>query len=342
MILLQLNAHRCFELYVIFGSVLGGVCFYTFNSTMTEDFHYQGNANFSKDDQVLPLEVARWITQVSLYYELVVGYGTMLIVCCCLLRFYKCQWQRCGCLNVDETRMNEIFVAVRPLVIFDCLFIVLFGPIGNVNMFVLKCLEAYVSIALRIGFYLSALSLPVVYSYLRNRDEQPQFGELKDLVGILIKLALRLVTCSSCLATFITIAYPEELYFRYTYLAFTIVIGLSALLTYYETLLKLVKFALDKTDQCTKFHEWVSHFNFWPSTIANLGLLGMNAYILHKYLTIAGFHSSGVSLVLNVVSFIFGTVIYIFGDKFCGHGPLYKKLFPCIGSEETKVYINLN
>ena len=93
--------------------------------------------------------------------------------------------------------MNEMIRAIRPLVIFDCIFVVLLGPIGNVQMFVLKCPEAYVSVVLRIGFYLSALSLPTVYAYLRNRDEEPQLGELTGLVGILIKIALRLVTCSS-------------------------------------------------------------------------------------------------------------------------------------------------
>lgn len=242
----------------------------------------------------------------------------------------------CGVLNVDERRINEIFVAVRPLVIFDCLFIIVFGPIGNVYMFIARCPEVYVTIALRIGFYLSALSLPVVYSYLRNRDEQPQFGELKDFVFILVKLAVKLVTCSSCLATFITLAYPENISFRYIYLAFTLLVGLSALITYYETLVKLVKIALDKIDAWKKFHEWFSHFIFWPSTIANIGLLTMNAYILHKYLSVAGFHSSGVSLVMNCVGLVFGSVIYIFTDKFCGHGPLYKEIFPCFKSYEIK------
>ena len=320
---------------MIVGSLTSGICWYTFrfNSTSAE-------VPDSNTSEALPFTVASWITRVSLYYELVVGYGTAFIVGCCLCRFYKCQWQRLGCLNVDETRMNEIIKTIRPFVIFDCIFVVLLGPIGNVQMFVLKCPEGYVSVALRIGFYLSALSLPTVYAYLRNRDEEPQLGELKDLVGILVKIALRLVTCSSCLATFITIAYPEQEAFRYTYLAFTIIIGVTALLTYYETVAKLGKIALDKMDACMKCHEWFNHFIFWPSTLANLGLLGMNAYILNKYLSSAGFLSSGVSLVLNCVSFIIGTAIYTFGSTFCGHGPLYKKGLRCNRPEKTAVEMN--
>ena len=205
---------RALELYVIFGSVVVGICFWSFNSTSTE----VPDGFSSNNSEALPLTIAYWITRVSLFYELTVGYGTALLVACCLFRFYKCQWQRLCCFNLDETRMNEMIRAIRPLVIFDCIFVVLLGPIGNVQMFVLQCPEGYVSVALRIGFYLSALSLPTVYAYLRNRDEEPQLGELKDLVGILVKIALRLVTCLSCLATFITIAYPEREAFRYTYI----------------------------------------------------------------------------------------------------------------------------
>ena len=189
--------------------------------------------------------------------------GTSFILNCCFVRFHKCQWQLgLGCLNFDETRMNEIMRAVRPLVLFDCIFVVLLGPIGNIQMFVLQCPEGYVSVALRIEFYLSALSLPTVYAYLRNRDEEPQLGELTELVGILIKIALRLVTCLSCLATFITIAYPEQEAFRYTYLAFTVIIGITALLTYYEAVAKVVEVAQNKKDSCMVFHEYFTHSYF--------------------------------------------------------------------------------
>ena len=123
--------------------------------------------------------------------------------------------------------------------------------------------------------------MPTFCAYLRNHDEEPQLGELTELVSILIKIALRLVTCSSCLATFIAIAYPEQEAFRYTYLAFTVIIGITALLTYYETVGKLVEVTLDRMDSCMVSHECFNHFMFWSSTIANLGLLGMNAYILN-------------------------------------------------------------
>ena len=111
--------------------------------------------------------------------------------------------------------------------------------------------------------------------------------------------------CSSCLATFIDIAYPEGSTIRYIYLIFTISIGLSALITYYETLLKLLKVIGDYVELCMSFHEWFNHCIFWPSMFANLGLLGMNVFILHKYFDTQGFNSSGTSLILNVLSLLF-------------------------------------
>ena len=116
-----------------FGFILGGICFYSlpFNLTMVVDFCYQGDTNFSEGDEMLPLLLPVSVLQMPV----------------------AVMW-------LFETRMNENFVAVQPLVIFDCLFIVLFGPIGNVNMLMLRCPEAYVAITLRVGFYLSVLSLP--------------------------------------------------------------------------------------------------------------------------------------------------------------------------------------
>ena len=63
-------------------------------------------------------------------------------------------------------------------------------------MFVLGCQEAYVTIGLRVGFYLSTISLPAVFSYLHNRKNYPeQPDELKPFIVILFKLALKLASC---------------------------------------------------------------------------------------------------------------------------------------------------
>lgn len=229
--------------------------------------------------------------------------GIDLAECCC-----ACVVLGCACM-------------LRPLLFLDSFAILILGPFGNVHFFVLGCTKAYINIALRIGFYLSTITLPAVDSYLRNRED-PKIGELGLFFVILFKFAVKLCTCSSCLATFANIAYPEGPFFRYTYLVFTVIIGLSAIITYYETFVKLVEVVRGCIQQCKPFHNWLNHFIFWPSLISNLALLGMNAFILHKYLQTEGFNSSGISLVFNVVSLIFAVVDYVMNGVFCGHGPL--------------------
>ena len=76
---------------------------------------------------------------------------------------------------------------------------------------------------------------------------------MKDLVGILTKIALRLVNVFIISHHF---RYPEPEAFRYTYLAFTIIVGVTDLLTYCEAIAKLVEVTLDKMDSCMVFHEY--------------------------------------------------------------------------------------
>ena len=185
-------------------------------------------------EQDLLLFAASWITKASLIYEFVVGF----IIIYSLMAVYNC---RC-----DKQSM-------LPLYLLDSLAIIIPGPFGNVYLFVLGCAEAIATIGVRIGFYLSTISLSAIYVYLSVNDD-PQKDALKTLAIVLFKPGLKLITCSSCLATFINTAYPETPVFRYFYLLFTILIGFSALLTYYQTLLKLVEIVRNRHclrhDQC--------------------------------------------------------------------------------------------
>lgn len=250
------------------------------------------------------------MTKASLIYEFVVGY----IIIYSIVAVYQC-------------RCNKINDSMLPFLLLDSLVIIILGPFGNVYMFVLGCVEAILTIGVRIGFYLSTISLSAIYVYL-NVNDDPQKDALKTFVIVLFKLALKLITCSSCLATFINIAYPETPVFRYFYLSFTILIGFSALLTYYETVLRLVEIVTKhyclRHDRCC---EWFNHCTFWAHTLANICLAGMNAFILDKYIDTEGFDSSGISLVLNVISVASGAIFYVLGATFCGSQPLYKVLY---------------
>lgn len=58
--------------------------------------------------------------------------------------------------------------------------------------------------------------------------------------------------------------------------------------------------------------------------LSNLGLLGLNSYILYKHFGTEGANSPGVSLGLNLVSLVYMIPNYVFRAVFCGHGPLYR------------------
>ena len=283
----------------------------------------------TKQKRISYFLAASWMTKASLIYEFAFGYVIVYYLLCPVFTSVLL----CKCEILDEH-----LTTLLPLLFIDSLAIIVLGPFGNVYLFLLGCTEALVMIGIRIGLYLSAISLPAVYIYLLTNDD-PQTGALKTFVIILFKLALKLITCSSCLATFIDIAYPERPIFRYFYLSFTILIGLSALLTYYQTLLKLFEIIYKRHrlhhDQCC---EWFNHCTFWAYAIANISLMGMNAFILHKYIDTDGFDSSGVSLVLNVSSVVLGGTIYVFGATFCGRQPIYKVLYDKYRSRKDKFH----
>ena len=263
------------------------------------------------------LLTAKRMTLVSIYYEFTIGWLIILSIFCGI---YMCCTGELNCTDCS-------YKVLRPFILFDCIVIILLGPFGNVYLFLLGCIDAYVTILLRIGFYLSTISLPAAFSYIGRQKENPDpnADSFKSILFILLNLGLKLASCSSCLATFIDVAYPETIIVRFTYLAFTIIVGLSALATYYETLLKLLEVVQDWVEQCVPFHLWLDHFTFWPSMLANLGLLGLNSYILYKYFGTSGAYSPGVSLGLNLVSLIYMLPAYVFRAVFCGHGPLYRE-----------------
>jgi MFS family permease len=267
------------------------------------------------------LLTAKRMTQVSLYYEFAIA---LLI----LLSIFGCIYMCCNG-ELDWTYCS--YKALKPFILFDCAVIIILGPFGNVYLFLLGCVDAYVKILLRIGFYLSTIFLPAAFSYIdRQKDNpDPNADSFKSILSILVKLGLKLASCSSCLATFIDIAYPEALPVRFAYLAFTIIVGLSALATYYETLLKLLEMVKDWEEECVPLHSWLNHFIFWPSMVAYMGLLGLNSYILYKYSVTAGgdldlldSSSPAVSLGLNLVSLVYLIANYVLFAVFCGHGPL--------------------
>ena len=125
--------------------------------------------------------IAKRMTLVSLVYEFMVAY---LIILTIVFLFICCVGINWICSAKFDTDMSDIsceclkksLPLLRSLVFFDSIAIIILAPFGNVYMFVLGCGEAYATIGVRIGFYLSTISLPAVDSYLRN-NEAPQTHE---------------------------------------------------------------------------------------------------------------------------------------------------------------------
>ena len=284
-----------------------------------------GNSVMNAAETDLLHLVAQRMTGISLFYELTVAYlinfTISFIFICCVGMAYLAEKFNFDFSKVSGACCIVLLRLIRPFMFVDSVAIIILAPFGNVYLFVLGCPLAYVTIGLRVGLYLSTISFVAVDSYMRN-SEYPRNRELRKFLLILFKFTLKLLTCSSCLATFINIAYPEPLGFRYTYLIFTVLIGLTALVTYYENLMMIVEVVRGCLEKFTTFHNWVNHFTFWPSFVSNLCLLGMNAFILHKYIETDGFNSSGVSLVLNFLSLITAVPLYVLRGSLCGHGPL--------------------
>lgn len=322
------------DIYVVFKTTISGTTCGSSDLLVGEvnKIPATDTENASKEHGQLLLTAKR-MTLVSIYYEFAIGLLIILSVFCCI---YMCCTGEFNCTDCS-------YKALRPFILFDCAVIILLGPFGNVYLFLLGCVDAYVTILLRIGFYLSTITLPAAFSYIgRQKDNpDPNADSFKSIFLILFNLGLKLASCSSCLATFIDVAYPEALTIRFTYLAFTIIVGLSALTTYYETLLKLLEVVQDWVDQCVPFHLWLNHLTFWPPMFANLGLLGLNSYILYKFSVTGGGRSSspGVSMGLNLVSLTYTIPNYIFGAVFCGHGPLYRVCRQHCSSKGDKYYV---
>ena len=323
---------RIADIYVVFKAAVGTVCgsnelhISQVNSLTpshtpagaSNDNTSESNTTIEQDELLL---VAKRMTLISLYYEFAIA---CLIIFSVFLCIYNCN---CCRINWSEWDYKTLKTSVTPFILVDCAVNIIFGPFGNVYFFILGCREAYLTVFFRIGFYLSTISLPAVFSFLHNNKENPELDydpELKSMVIITLKLALKLLSCSSSLATFIKVAYPEPPIIRYTYLSFTVLIGLSALITYYETLLKLVEVVKSCVESCMVFHSVLNHFTFWPSMLANFGLVGLNAFILYKYFDTGGTLSILITLALNGLSLSFSIPVYVLSAVFCGHGPLYK------------------
>ena len=158
----------------------------------------------------------------------------------------------------------------------------------------------------------------------------------------MLALASKLMTCSSCIATYVSVASHEYVSLRDAYFTFSIIIGISALVTYYNTLVKLIHIGADKLDRWKLIHEILGHVIFGVDTLANVALIVMNAYIFKTTSSSAVESSAERSLIITVVSTAV-SLKHFLTSEFCRHGPLYKFVFfKCKHVYRKRLEINMD
>ena len=126
------------------------------------------------------------------------------------------------------------------------------------------------------------------------------------------------------------------------YFAFSIVIGASALVTYYNTLVKLIHIGTDQLDRWKLIHEIIGHAIFGVDTLANVALIVMNAYIFKTTSSSAAESSAEKYLIITVVSTAV-SLKHFLTSEFCRHGPLYKFVFlKCRQVYRKRLEINMD
>lgn len=280
------------------------------------------------------VKIPKVIGLASTIGEIIVGLFALNVMIMCFGTFFSI-YDRCKgkpkddvCSGCTESKADRLQRELIPVYFFDILFILTVAPVSNVYLFfaasLTGCPDAYVVILIRIAFYCFALSVPFIIAQLRlKKDDFPYFR----FAVTLISYGMKLSTISSSLATFFKVGFPEQkAAVQYSYLVFTVMVGLTALLTGYVTLLQMVKFCYNKIDRLKRPFEYVGHASFVTTNIASIGLITLNSYILSSS------ESTEESQKLAKTALIFTSFTFVIsfrhflGSEFCGHGPLGKYL----------------
>ena len=190
----------------------------------------------------------------------------------------------------------------------DLEFAALFVPFGNVGLFILGG-PWYVLIVVRLAFYAVTFATAVIAGvravwiiccccYLCECGCNNDNIEIKNwkhlILNILVKvvsIALKLLTCSSALATYLTVGILQPFPIRVAYFTFTLVRGFSALFSLMFTASLLRWEVLNDEEKVNKssrlgkvlgfFNEYEpqKHLAFIMDLVTYFGLIALNIYI---------------------------------------------------------------
>ncbi len=275
--------------------------------------------NESFDPEENGAAVAASVTFVSLLYE-TIGLAGGALLCCIFVLPRTC--------NFVQT------LAVQRAI--DLLFVVIFVPLSHTNFFVLGEVRWYFLMAYRL-FYFGLIFAATAITGIgldKTATTVTSWGHLGRITWKIIQICLKLLACSSALATYLTIGIVQDPPVRDSYFAFTFHRGLTSLFTLGANSL-LLRFAVqeDQTSE-NKWDRRIRHFLLkwephshvaaWNDFVSYGGLIVLNIYIL------AG-GDSHTSLIVTLITSIFGILLaaasYILGTKWCGRRSLVQVIF---------------
>ena len=333
-----LCVYRGYELLLLYSVIASGeqeFCpnvneFNSTNNTSNED---------DGDDVEKFTNIAKYITFYSVCFEFSVGYLTLL---CFLIKFsfctkdYSCSFA-CGgfarnrlglCCFHSEAYIEEFSKAIPPFLMIDAILFLTIAPISNVHPFIVTCVAGYILTGFRIASYVLTFILLFGFRYYK-------FNEFK-ITGVLplsldfFGLFLNLLTVSSSLATLVELGIPEMKSIQISYAIATFISVIITYIKYYTAIDNIrVSTANDKTEDKKICYEVMCHVTFWIKLLfADIVLIVLNFFIWTQHFK-EDFRYAGLSLILTVVSTLFGTAIYVCASQFCQHDPLYKYLYKC-------------
>ena len=226
-------------------------------------------------------------------------------------------------------RLHILAYVLTPVFIFDIFFVMTMATVANVYLFAIASLDycqfAYFGLSVRLLVYCLAFAVPTVFVYIhKHGDDCDPLSFLLALLPVVI-FGLKLVTISSSLTTFFTVAFSESLPVRYSYSVFTAIIVITAFIVACTQVVLFILSICDKNDIdcCRKFSHCFAHVVFLIDIVSGIGLIVLNAYILSttQLDDSRRLKSIEVTLILTCVFFVLNFK-HILIAEFCNHGPL--------------------
>ena len=244
--------------------------------------------------------------------------------------------RQCGCTEKTTERRLKFLL---PVIFVDILSVMTLAPFSNVYPFTVasltNCPGAYILILARMLFYSLGLAVPTIYAQLHWQKNNLQYLPFLKFAGTLIAFALNVCTVSSSLATFFKVAFYQEMAVRYSYLVFTALVAVIALLNSYVKVLSMIKFCINKFDLWKRFFKYAGHASFLSASVASIGLITLNAYIFAKSPNAEDRLLARSSLIITCITFVFSFRHFLLSE-FCGRTPLGEYcLLKCLYKVDT-------